>query len=574
MADTSIKHAMFAPPVAPILPYTGTFGRKQLMHLLRRTLFGVSNADLKAFEGKTLDQVVTSLLNVTDFNPAPPLHVYTIGNRVDKIPAVAGTEEVGIEFGKTWVNATTNGVGANDGQRRASFKAWWGGLMVHQERNLREKMTLFYANHFSMEADAVNSAVYSYKSNQLTRKYCLGNFKDLMRDITTDGGMLVYLNGNRNTKAAPDENYARELQELFTLGKGADSKYTEDDVKEAAKILTGWTTDRGKPNNPPAFKPALHDTTNKKFSAFYGNVTIKGDATANGGKNEINALLDMIFALDEVAKFMVRRLYTFFVHYDITSDIETKVITPLADLFRTSNYEIKPVLKALFTSDDFYKANNIGAMIKSPLDHAVGFFRQFEVEIPKDATLFEAQYAAWRNIIGKAADHGQNLQDPPNVAGWAAYYQAPFFYDSWLDAASYPKRESFQKSYSSLIGGAGSGDEYSIATPAARNIRFKTDYNTWLKGFSNPQNAATLINEIAELFYGAAISQTVKDKLKANKLWYKIGNQTITTDKEWSDAVTAYLANPSTADLMAKSVPVRVQNLVSYMMRAAEYHLH
>ncbi len=627
MAENTTQQVYFAPPVAPIKPYTGAFGRKQLLHLLRRTLFGVSNADLKAFEGKTLEQVISTLLNVTDFNPAPPLNDYSFsrgttqqvqayekdkagafildkdGNKIlafvkntdgtykldssgNKIPimetvvatvATANTNpnanDIDAKFGETWVNAMNNGTGGVDGSRRQSFKAWWAGLMIAQERNVREKMTLFYANHFSMEADAVSSAILTYNSNKLTRKYCVGNFKDLVRDITTDSGMLVYLNGNKNVKTAPDENYGRELQELFTVGKGVDSNYTESDVKAAAKILTGWTNVRNNHNAPATFDKAKHDATDKTFSAFYGNKVIKGDATDKGGQNEINAMLDMIFAHTEVAKFMVRKLYVFFVYHTITPDIETNVILPLADLFRASKYDIKPVLKALFTSDDFYKASNMGTMIKSPLDHIVGMVRQFEISVPTDPTLFEAQYQVWRTVSTSSSGLGQSIQDPPNVAGWPAYYQEPFYYDIWLDTATFPRRVNIQ---SGLVrnGVASTGNEINIVNPQARAMSFKINYATWLKGFSNPTSALDLIADLADLFYGVAVSQTVKDRLRNEKLWFAMGGVTITKDKDWSDAVTAYLANPTTATGLAKSVPARMQLLVEYMLRAAEFHLH
>ena len=589
MAGINIKkQVLFAPPVAPIKPFTGTFGRQQLKHLLRRTLFGLSNSDLKYFEGKTVSEVVDALLNVGNFSPPPPVNDYTVtlgtykkdpvtgrilldanGKQIVEIPPLAG-EDSGVKFGETWVNSAVTLV---DFQRRASFKAWWLGQMIGQERNIREKMTLFYANHFSMEADVVANAVISYRSNQLTRNFCLGNFKDFVRAMTIDAGMLIYLNGNRNNKTAPDENYARELQELFTVGKGPGSHFTEDDVKAAARILTGWSTSRTDLNNPVVFRPALHDTGDKKFSAFYGNQVIKADSSQNGGINELNQLLDMIFQVDEVSKFIVRKLYTFFVYYDINANVEKNVIEPLAELFRNGNYEIKPVLRALFTSEEFYKPSNMGSMIKSPLDHVVGLYRQFEVAIPKDPALFEAQYRVWRVAVNGAKALGQDIQDPPNVAGWPAYYQMPSYYEMWLDAASYPQRETIQKNFSNL-NGMSSGTDISNVNPDSRNIAIKIDYSQWLKSFSNPTSSADLISEMADLLYGVSISQGVKDKLRTNKLWAKTSNLQISSDKQWADAVAAYLANPQTTDAMAKTVPLRMQVLVSYMMRAAEFQLH
>jgi len=289
--------------------------------------------------------------------------------------------------------------------------------------------------------------------------------------------------------------------------------------------------------------------------------------------NEINQLLDMIFQLNEVSKFIVRKLYTFFVYYDINSDVEKNVIEPLAELFRNSNYEIKPVLKALFSSDEFYKPSNMGSMIKSPVDHVAGLYRQFEVYIPKDPALFEAQYRVWRNAAGSTRTLGQDIQDPPNVAGWPAYYQMPSYYEMWLDTASYPQRETIQKNFSTLTGII-SGTEITNVNPDSRNIPIRIDYSKWLKTFSNPTSAFDLINEMADLFYGVPVSQGVKDKLKFNKLWAKVNNIQITTDKQWSDAVTAYLGNPATTEPLAKSIPSRMQVLVTYMMRAAEFQLH
>lgn len=586
MAENYFAPTFSAPPSAPITPYSGTFGKKQLLHLLKRTLFGVSNSDLKAFQGKTLDQVVDALLDIKDTNPSPPLHVEVTrgsykkdasgktlienGKPVVDVFATPATGE-SATFGETWVNAAINPL---DNGRRLSYKAWSFGLMM-EDRTLREKMVLFLTNHFSMEADTIGRAHLVYKGNTLLRKYCVGNFKDLIREITMDAGMLIYLNGEKNNKSAPDENYARELQELFTVGKGTDSKYTEDDVKAAAKVLTGWVVNRADLAKPVVFRPTQHDTNDKKFSSFYNNTVIKGDATTNGGLNEINALLDMIFNTNEASKFIIRRLYTFFVFHDITSEVEKNVITPLAELLKANNYNLKPALKALFTSDDFFQAKNMGSMIKSPIDHVFSMTKIMELKVPQEKDLFEVRYAAWNKLLGTATSGGQNFQDPPNVAGWPAYYQTPSFYEIWLDTATFPSRLNSQKNYvnTSPNNFVQTGDGISVVTPAAREYKLGYNYVKWLSGFSNPKNPSILIDEVAELMYGATVSQTVKDKLKNNKLLQKISNIQL-TDTTWADAVTKYMADPATTDAAAKTVPNRIHILVSYMMTAAEFHLH
>jgi uncharacterized protein (DUF1800 family) len=189
--------------------------------------------------------------------------------------------------------------------------------------------------------------------------------------------MLYYLNGRLNTKRAPDENYARELQELFTLGKGSGSKYTEDDVKQTARVLTGFTINPTTSPFSTSFVSANHDTGDKTFSSFYGNTVIKGRTGINAGMDELKDLLDMIFNVEEVSKFICRRLYKYFVYYELDSTIETNVIEPLAKVFRDNGYEIKPVLKTLFESEHFYDVWNRGAMIKDPLSHTVGYLRQW-----------------------------------------------------------------------------------------------------------------------------------------------------------------------------------------------------
>src|SRR5205823_4891756 len=141
------------------------------------------------------------------------------------------------------------------------------------------------------------------------------------------------------------------------------SQYTENDVKAAAKILTGYTVNTITATS--AFDATRHDTTNKQFSAFYNNTVITGQSGANG-QNELDDLLNMIFATNEVAMYICRRIYRFFVYGNIDSTIETNVITPLAAIFRSNNYELKPVLSALFKSEHFFDVLTQGAMIKSP----------------------------------------------------------------------------------------------------------------------------------------------------------------------------------------------------------------
>ena len=214
-----------------LTPYNGPWTSNEVIHLLKRTMFGSKPEDITYFLGMTMNQAVDQLLTVPATAPAPPVKNYTNNN----IPTT--DPDYNIPMGQTWVTINTTDA---DGQRRNSLKAWWMGQMINQERNILEKMTLFWHNHFSTETNDLGRMIWAYNYNALCRRSVLGNFKQFVKDMTLDVAMLRYLNGYLNISTAPDENYARELQELFTLGKENNPHYTEDDVKKAARVLTGW----------------------------------------------------------------------------------------------------------------------------------------------------------------------------------------------------------------------------------------------------------------------------------------------------------------------------------------------
>ena len=241
-------------------PYSGVWGFNEVSHLLKRTMFGATKNSINYFLGMSMSQAVDTLLTVPTSQPAPPVKNYDNNNLPPTDP------DYSIPQGQTWVNINTTDA---DGKRRNSFKAWWMGLIINQENNIREKMTLFWHNHFVTESNDIGRAIWAYKNNALYRLNVLGNFKQMVRDVTLDPAMLRYLNGYLNNKNAPDENYGRELLELFTLGKENDPNYTEVDVKATARVLTGWKIDGN--NNSYLFNANQHDTTDKQFSSFFNN---------------------------------------------------------------------------------------------------------------------------------------------------------------------------------------------------------------------------------------------------------------------------------------------------------------
>ncbi|MGE5520722.1 MAG: DUF1800 domain-containing protein [Candidatus Dadabacteria bacterium] len=523
--------------------YTGPWTTNEVQHLLKRTMFGSRKTDMNYFASKSMSAAVDGILNPTAPPPPPPLNDYNSATIID--PAVAP--------GTTWVNAPTND-GTINSARRSSFKKWWTGVMLNQDRSIREKLTLFWANHFGTETTDIGNANYAYAHHALLRANALGNFKSLVKMVTIDAGMLRYLNGYLNTNTAPDENYGRELQELFTIGKDPVTNlapYTEDDVKKAAKVLTGWRINGATFSS--YFDPTKHDSTTKTFSSFYGGTSIAG-RSGSAGAVETDDLLNMIFSKQEVSKFIVRKLYRWFVYYKIDDATEANVISPLADLFRSSGYEVKPVLSTLFKSEHFFDVANQGCMIKSPVDQVISCMREFNVIFPDAAVDYATAYGMWNYLYSTMSNMGQNIGDPPNVSGWPAYYQLPMFHELWINSDTYPKRNRFTDTMINT-GYTRSGKKIII------------DAVAFAKTLSKPSDPNILLDDILNIIYRVPLSATVKQTTKQQLL---LSNQV--SDHYWTDAWNNYLNTPSDV-ANYNTVNTRLKSLLQYLMALAEYQL-
>ncbi len=187
-----------------------------------------------------------------------------------------GVEDPEIAFGETWINSAYGD--QYEGPRTNSLKGWLIKNMLNQDTSVEEKMLLFWHNLLPIQTWGVFYAKLSYRYFEMLRRNLFGNFKTMIKELTLDPAMLLYLNGTFNNKEAPDENYGRELQELFCIGKGPNANFTEEDVQAAARVLTGWVVRwedfEASRTLPSYFYSPFHDTTNKQFSAFYGNRVI------------------------------------------------------------------------------------------------------------------------------------------------------------------------------------------------------------------------------------------------------------------------------------------------------------
>ncbi len=527
-------------------PYTGTWSKNEVIHLLKRLMFGAVKEDVDYFSGIGYGQAVDELLNTVNPNPGKPLKTYTY----DTTSVAANDPDWGVSIGNTWANTlSTNG--SVNSARQSSTKAWWTGLMINQPRSIEEKMILFWSTHLTVEFDTVAYGTFIYKYLNTLRTYATGNFKSFIKAITLEPAMLIYLNGRLNTKTAPDENYGREVQELFTQGKGPDSQYTELDVKAAAKVLTGHTLNTT--TGVVSFNSANHDTTSKQFSSYYNNTIINGRTGADGAL-ELDELITMLFGTQEVAKYICRRIYRFFVYGNIDSTIEANVITPLAYIFRTSNYEIKPVLSALFKSEHFFDVLSQGAMIKSPADFAIGMQREMKNIFPP-ASNPVLQYKMLNYIaITTMGSMDQNPGDPVNVSGWAAYYLDPLYDKVWLSTDTYTKRRNFINTM--LTTGYSNTNQKIIIDPLAIASRM-----------NNTADPNVLVQDFNTYFLRMQLSAASLATIKQSVL---LTGQT--SDYYWSDAWNAYVANPN-LKVNVDTVTTRLKNLCTYFLMLEEYHL-
>lgn len=490
----------------------------------------------------SLDQIVALLLEDT---PAPSEPI-----------AVDNQQE------KEWVNATFNA--GKDNLYQTYLLSWWIDLMLQQGVSLREKMTLFWHNHFATGAIGVKDARYMYRQNALFRSSPYGSFRDLVGKVTLDSAMLRYLNGNTNKKGSPNENYARELQELFTIGKGPErapgdyTTYTEADIKAAARVLTGWS-DNNTAGIGSKFTASNHDTGDKTFSAAYGNRVIRGGATQEEATRELNELLDMIFEQEATAKYICRKLYRWFVDYIIDQQTEQDMIEPMATLLRASNFQMKPVVEALLKSEHFYNSGRIGCVIKTPADLLIGTVRTFSwLNDAEHETLYPATTAkknwAYRTLRRQMATMGLDLMNPPNVAGWPAYWQSPVFHEIWINADTLQKRVNFLKDSST--------DGLLLDEAYYRSL---IDVIAFARTLADPSDVDKLVDESAAILFPFPLTAAQKSLLNDIML---PGLPDYVWTVEWNE----YIDAPDDM-VKRKSVEDKLRALYGHMLSMAEYQL-
>lgn len=539
--------------------YTGSWTRSEALHLLKRTGFGFKKPDVDTLLSLGMSQSVDLILTIDNTPPSPPVNHYN-----NEEP-----DENGLPYGADWTEnafATNNLGGATNGNRTSGLSSWSLGLAFNQDITIREKMTLFWYHFIPVDFDFIkqssneycnsNSARICYKYMKMFRDNATGNYKSLIRDMATQPAMMFYLNNQANTKTAPDENFAREIMELFTLGKDEASQYTEADVIQAAKVLTGWRVqDLNTTAEATYFVDRLHDTSTKKFSSFFNNTTIP-----NVGAAELDLFIDMIFSKSKVvSEYICRRLYRFFVYYDIDAHIEANVIVPLAQHFVANDWNILPVLDKLFKSEHFFDMANRGVYIKSPLDVIVGTMRTFNINYNvEDPSDHETQYHIWNYFNYAMYDMQQSIGAIPNVAGWQAFYQKPSFHEYWINS------NSIQRRY-------GLVDYLFYGFDIEKNgvmTRMEVDVIAFVKQFPNTvcEDPNLLVSECIQYLVPIDFSLNAKNAIKTQTL---LTGQD--SDYYWTRAWQSYISNPN--DMTLSIVKTRIRSLLLTIVEFAEYQL-
>jgi len=349
---------------------------KQIKHLFTRAAFGLRFEDIKDDKHLTTKTAVK--------------HLFKTSENIDLIDVIKDTTD--------YTMLMKGDAGAKkmfmeqQRQQEKDLNIGWINKMSTTDAQLQEKMTLFWHNHFACRS---NRASFAQQLNNIQRTNALGNFGTMVMEVSKSPAMLQFLNNQQNQKGHPNENFARELMELFTIGRG---NYSEQDVKQSARAFTGWSFDKDGNFKMRAF---AHDNGEKTFMGKTGNFQ---------GEDIINTLLSR----KETAFFISNKLYK----YLVNETPDPAHISAMADIFYNANYEIKPLLEYVFTADWFYDDKNTGNLIKSPVELLVGLNRQFYISYQKPEILLLFERAL-----------GQVLFNPPNVAGWPGGR-------TWIDSSS------------------------------------------------------------------------------------------------------------------------------------------
>lgn len=539
----------------------GNLGQRRAAHLLRRASFRYTIGKVDHLAGLSAEEAVTELLM-----PHPPV----LSQPVYDNPLTPGIETV------SWINPPGQGAPDQDFTLQQYVIGWWLHEAMH-DPGMTHKMSFFWHQYMAAAANTITH--YTFFDYLALLKWCaLGNFKKLANKIVTDNTMLRYLNNDQNTVQNPNENFAREFLELFTIGKGPQiasgdyTHYTEDDIVQAARVFTGFRTRSQRDQTDPetgiprgVAQLYRHDMGSKTFSEKFQHTTIAGATSATGMFTEVAQFVDMILAQPETARNICRRLYRFFVRTNISDEVETGIIEPLADTLRNNNYDIAPVLKKLLKSEHFYDADDTasgdeiyGSIIKSPLDLVLPALSFFSIDIPDPVSKNYDHYVRFytQGVVERMLGYANlPIFYPADVAGYAAYHQEPEYHRNWFNSSTIIARYKFPQM---LFTG-----QRVLGGDPNTSIGIQLDLPSWVRDSgicSDPADAYVLVGDLLDYMLPASVTGTR----------FEYFCQQIFLDNlppaDWSYEWQHYLSTGNGAE-----VKIALERLVQHIMFSPEY---
>jgi uncharacterized protein (DUF1800 family) len=350
-------------------------------HLLNRAGFGGSPDEIQKLASLGHDQAVSSLLDYEKISDTTPNPDWAKPDPA-RMLQIRDINQTGTPEQKKALQQEQNKL---QQLQMLELRGWWLQRMAHGPRPFQEKMVLFWHGHFATSVEKVRDAYYMWRQNELFRRLATGNWQQLLVEAGQDPAMLIWLDQAQSQKAHPNENFAREVMELFSLGEG---HYTEHDISEGARALTGWSLDRL--DQRFIYRPALHDNGDKTFLGRTGNL-------------EGEDVIAQIVAQPQAARFITGKLWSYFAGQPPSDNLNDA----LAGVFRANGNNFKPFLRVMFRSEEFYGEDIVRNQVKSPVQWLIGSVKMLECDLPP--TL--ASYGMLRQL-------GQDLFAPPNVKGW------------------------------------------------------------------------------------------------------------------------------------------------------------
>ena len=560
--------------------YNGEFGDKQKKHLLNRTVVGYAKRHLDDLKGLTLEESIDMIF--TQHSLGEPRNNYYGEISPSEYESLYGNEDV--QPGEPFISrpyVRNNNPDEISGQyRHNAITSWLYSSIYNQPTSIEWKLFLFLHNLTPVQDFGRHKTRFAYL--KLVYEGSFRNYKDYIYDLTLDPTMLEYLNLQASQKDTPDENYAREVQELFTVGKRPFAEFTEEDVREAARLLVGWYFDWDQTLYTEGWEPVVgfneynHDTGGKQFSEFYNNTYIAGRQGPNG-RYELNDFLDMIFETEKCAIYLSRRLYQFFVYPVVSEYADEQIIKPLAQVMRDSDYSLAETLKVLLSSEYFFAEEFHNSMITSPVDFSFKAMKGLSIlegdlvrwdnetyisSFPEDLPMFDEKfinpdtrsYFFFRHMNWITSNQGMEIHNPPSVSGWPAFYQDPIYDLYWINSVTIKARKEITENMS----------RWGLWLEDGNNLRLNLE--SFIDSFDQPEELDSIISQLADRFLGAEIPEQALLRIRKSVLGDELN------ENYWTQAVNEFRTTKSRNAY--NTLYWRIEQFLYQIFELYEAHLH